>query len=73
MTMPVLPQIDYKLGNPQLPVQVEEYGISDIDSIDFTNCSNLMELAERIEETKETPAARQNFSQSPLMKVKIQS
>ena len=71
MTVPILPQIDYKLGNPQLPVKVEEYAITDLDSFDFTNCTNMMELAERIEETKDDPSARQNFSQSPLMQIKI--
>lgn len=73
MTMPILPQIDYKLGNPQLPVQVEEYGIADLDSFDFTNCPNMMELAERIEEIEDATSARQNFSQSPLIRIKIQS
>ena len=35
MTLPILPQVDFKLGNPRLPVEIDDYALADLDTIDF--------------------------------------
>ena len=35
MTLPILPQVDFKIGNPRLPVDIDDYALADLDTIDF--------------------------------------
>ena len=35
MTLPILPQVDFKIGNPRLPVDIDDYVLADLDTIDF--------------------------------------
>ena len=65
MNIPILPQIDFKLGNPYLPVDIDEYAAADLDMIDFQTGGSemgLMELGEKIEEMEENKEAQQFFT-----------
>ena len=77
MTLPILPQVDFKIGNPRLPVDIDDYVLSDLDTIDFQAVIgdsaqvSIMELGQRIEQNKQTDTPLQSFLKSDLMKIKI--
>ena len=49
--LPVLPQVDFKLGNPMLPVEIDDYGFQDLESLDFSLGSGLQGLLGQIKDS----------------------